>query len=393
MIQEKTKIYDGYDGYMDEECITLCDKLNSLSHVETTESCCGHCKEPYMIFFDCDDFIRLGKLYRCVNRNYSDGKWRIECCCSDGNPTHGFLLTSKEPFNSKEEMMESVNNLIENIDYWENPIFDDYFKNMKTIEEKAKAYDEAIKVIKDNLDALNEITETSAEVVNIQSIKNCFYRAFPELAESEDERIRKTLIDYFNTCHGDYYGELKRKDILAWLEKQGEQKPIDKVEPKFKNGQWIVWRDKCYKVNYNGCGYELVDQDGLSTSLEYGTIDENAHLWDVTTDAKDGDVLQLGVVTAIFQKYIGNGNCKCYCSVCDGIFEIPSQDDDDYYGCHDATPATKEQRELLFKSMKDDGYEWDAEKLELKEIELKPIWNKNDENYMKSAIEMIMHCI
>lgn len=118
-----------YDGYMDEECIALCDKLNSLSSIETTESCCGHCKEPYMIFFNCDDFIRLGKLYRCVNRNYSDGKWRIECYCSDRSPTHGFLLTSKEPFNSKEEMMESVNDLIENIDYWENPRFDNYFNN------------------------------------------------------------------------------------------------------------------------------------------------------------------------------------------------------------------------------------------------------------------------
>lgn len=26
-------------------------------------------------------------------------------------------------------MMESVNDLIENIDYWENPIFDNYFNN------------------------------------------------------------------------------------------------------------------------------------------------------------------------------------------------------------------------------------------------------------------------
>lgn len=57
-----------------------------------------------------------------------------------------------------------------------------------SIEQKAKAYDEAIKVIKDNLDALNEITETGAEVVNIQSIKICFYRAFPKLKESEEEQ-------------------------------------------------------------------------------------------------------------------------------------------------------------------------------------------------------------
>ena len=39
------------------------------------------------------------------------------------------MLISKEPFNSTEEMMESVNSLIENIDYWENPIFDNYFNN------------------------------------------------------------------------------------------------------------------------------------------------------------------------------------------------------------------------------------------------------------------------
>lgn len=118
-----------YDEYMDEECISLCDKLNSLSLIETTESCCGHCRSPYMIFFNCYDFIRLGKLFRCVNRNYSDGKWRIEVDGSDMKPCNQFMLISKEPFNSTEEMIKSVNGLIENIDYWENPIFDDYFNN------------------------------------------------------------------------------------------------------------------------------------------------------------------------------------------------------------------------------------------------------------------------
>lgn len=116
-----------YIGDMDEECVTLCDKLNSLSHVITTESCCGHCKEPYMIFFMCDDFVRLGRLYRCVNRNYSDGKWRIECCCSDTVPAYGFVLTSKRPFSSVRAMKKSVDRLIANIDYWENTDFDDYF--------------------------------------------------------------------------------------------------------------------------------------------------------------------------------------------------------------------------------------------------------------------------
>lgn len=116
-----------YDKYMDKECIALCDKLNSLSNVRTTDSCCGHLKYPFMIFFLCNDFVRLGRLYRCVNRNYSDGKWRIECCCSDTLPSYGFLLRSHERFASVEEMMESVDALIENIDYWENPKYDEHF--------------------------------------------------------------------------------------------------------------------------------------------------------------------------------------------------------------------------------------------------------------------------
>ena len=74
------------------------------------------------------------------------------------------------------------------------------------------------------------------------------------------------------------------------------------VEPKFKVGDWIVWQNKCYKVNYNGCGYELIDQNGLSTSLEYGTVDKSAHLWTIQ-DAKDGDVLATSAGAFIY-----NGN-------------------------------------------------------------------------------------
>ena len=92
------------------------------------------------------------------------------------------------------------------------------------IEEKAKAYDEAIKVIKDNLGALNEITETGANVVNIQSIRNCFYRAFPELKESEDEKIRKGII---RCVKGNMPDNDFRKKYIAWLEKQGKQKPAE----------------------------------------------------------------------------------------------------------------------------------------------------------------------
>lgn len=91
-----------------------------------------------------------------------------------------------------------------------------------TQEQKAKAYDEALRVIKDNLDALNEVTKTGAESVNIQAIKNCFYRAFPELKESESEKIRNSLVDYFEDFSLPTFAGLNPKKILAWLKQQGE---------------------------------------------------------------------------------------------------------------------------------------------------------------------------
>ena len=92
---------------------------------------------------------------------------------------------------------------------------------MKTIEEKAKAYDDAIERVK-RLVASKEIDVADMEFI------------FPELRESEDERIRKKLIGIFtNQSLCDVYN-LKSEDVLAYLEKQKEQKPIE-----FKNDELV----------------------------------------------------------------------------------------------------------------------------------------------------------
>lgn len=198
---------------------------------------------------------------------------------------------------------------------------------------------------------------------------------FPELKESEDERIRNQIInfieEYGNPIHCEW-----QKDWIAWLEKQGEQKPTDKVKPKFNVGDWVVWQDKCYKVNYNGCGYELVDQNGLSTSLEYGTIDENAHLWTIN-DAKPGDVLACNngwtcifktlVNDETFSSYCFMDNTKWFCETGSECHTLKEEFVKAYNG--KIYPATKEQRDLLFQKMKEAGYEWNAEKKELKKID------------------------
>ena len=50
---------------------------------------------------------------------------------------------------------------------------------------------------------------------------------FPELRESEDERIRKWLVDYFGSIKETVWihREFTCDQILSWLEKQKEQKP------------------------------------------------------------------------------------------------------------------------------------------------------------------------
>lgn len=51
---------------------------------------------------------------------------------------------------------------------------------------------------------------------------------FPELKENEDEKIRKDLIQWVNEFPDTIWRGHYKKDIVTWLEKQGEQKPQGK---------------------------------------------------------------------------------------------------------------------------------------------------------------------
>jgi hypothetical protein len=91
--------------------------------------------------------------------------------------------------------------------------------NNMTQEEKAKAYDEALALAKRLIS--NNCTEVE---------KLCLECVLPELKESEDEKIRKALISYFEwvkerDCKSEWNG-LKVDDIRAWLEKPKEQEEI-----------------------------------------------------------------------------------------------------------------------------------------------------------------------
>ena len=88
---------------------------------------------------------------------------------------------------------------------------------MKTIEEKAEAYDEAIERAKKELGACGS---QDCEVARL------IFRLFPGLRESESERIRQLLIRFVKyEMPNNYSDDFSKEDCLARFEKQGEQKP------------------------------------------------------------------------------------------------------------------------------------------------------------------------
>lgn len=181
-----------------------------------------------------------------------------------------------------------------------------------------------------------------------------------EKAIAYDKAIEKAKKLYGNEIAEKIFSELKESD--------------DKIEPKFKVGNWVVnkFGDSWHIDGFDKKNYQVSDGKGNYNYFPISKQDE-MFLWNIQ-DAKDGDVLsfyteykgkkmfQIGIV----EKYVGKlGGCyntfKTYVGVdWDNNLQIGR-----YMGCDDIYPSTKEQRYALMKAMNDAGYEWDGEKKEL----------------------------
>lgn len=266
-----------------------------------------------------------------------------------------------------------------------------------SIEEKAKRYDKALNRAK------------GFKTIEYRDVAEYI---FPELAESEDDKLREQVVYAINQLH---VCECTKNKLLAWLKKQGEcninhddeimikqltefflshrkyfientdetivewlkdvrkklekqreQKPTDKVEPKFHEGEWVVYDHRVYQV------VELPKEGYINLGLRRNGKIEFApstycRPWTIK-DAKDGDILMANA------PFIFNGNLEggigcpgAHCGINTlGEFIIPEYTK--HWTGHTTTPATKEQRDLLFAKMKEAGYEWNAEKKELKRV-------------------------
>lgn len=118
---------------MDEECIDLCIAMNNLPGVETIESCFGHFRDAFRIFFRCSNFKSLGILARVFDRRYSNTSkiWSITVETSDIEPCNLFMLSSNNAYEDHYQLKEDLHNIIENIKYWSDNKFKDYFKEFE----------------------------------------------------------------------------------------------------------------------------------------------------------------------------------------------------------------------------------------------------------------------
>ena len=142
-----------------------------------------------------------------------------------------------------------------------------------------------------------------------------------------------------------------------------EQKSVDKIEPKFKIGDWIITpNNKVLQITSieEGTWYRF---NNVSHYWRICYCDEQCRLWTIQ-DAKDGDVLAAHECYVVF-KEIDGLNIKCYCTY-HYLGLNPSFYRDTLQNKDAFLPATKEQRDALMTAMNDAEYEWDIEKKELK---------------------------
>lgn len=136
-----------------------------------------------------------------------------------------------------------------------------------TIEEKAKAYDKAFEKAK------GLYAKGAPDSLHLEEM-------FPVLKDNNDEKIRDEIILYIGAKNDISLNTHNR--WLNWLEKQGEQKPADKVEPKFHKGgaQASAWSEEDKEIigGLNNCLDELEKEHGWNyvyindKSVELGKI-------------------------------------------------------------------------------------------------------------------------
>lgn len=177
-----------------------------------------------------------------------------------------------------------------------------------------------------------------------------------------------TLCNMYHTDSSPIMFEIEDEWKVVVNAEDVEQESVDKVEPKFKVGDWVVLPlgIVAHIDSLNSTDYQVTTTDGKICDFKISKQD-NYRLWSIA-DAKYGDVLACNEEILLFKSYSIQGCISLYCwyNGQTNNFHSKEVDETSLTTRNKIYPATKEQRELLFQKMEEAGYEWDCDKKELK---------------------------
>lgn len=262
----------------------------------------------------------------------------------------------------------------------------------------------------------NEIIPLEDIIHNVWELGNLWQELTNGVCTTEHGRKIDYIVKHWK--EGEYYTKS--------FEKQCEQKPIEKVEPKFKVGDKVLWKyDKSdpytiakvsncatYWIEHPGCGsgwwsekelepydsaiginskfnigdwivgeecickvvdirgrfYKLYFMDGQTVNIDIPYADEKYRFWTIQ-DAKDGDVLSYVTDKGNLLILIYKSLYKPYKGHVHYHAILENNKFSDKGTCcisiDNLKPATKEQRDLLFEEMEKSGYIWDVNRKEM----------------------------
>ena len=158
-----------------------------------------------------------------------------------------------------------------------------------TREEKAKAYDNIIQRVTELYETRTSLTMEQME------------RLFPELRESEDERIIgciKKIVGAARHSQMDLIDDEAADAILAWLEKQKEQKPVKTAKEAWKEMRLEAYAQASgnrHEPNYSDDStkmFSLCDIDEIFEKIGNSTVGSQPAEWSEEDEKHTNSILE-----------------------------------------------------------------------------------------------------
>lgn len=149
-----------------------------------------------------------------------------------------------------------------------------------SIEEKAKAYDIALDKLKRLFGTGDNCTREELEYV------------FPELKESDGDRINKAIYNCVKWFGFDssFFKDVSQEECLAWLEKQGEQKPWSEEDEKILKDIITDVKFEGYNNDMQANSYKKISWlKSLRPQSTWKPNDEQMHYLSWIANVKLGD--------------------------------------------------------------------------------------------------------